>query len=88
MPQILITTSNDLKAKIFHTKNGEFIDELKQGSIKEKTVPIGIVYKVSDPFNTKEIDENEEIKIMRKEVQNKKLENVEEVENQHSIILY
>jgi hypothetical protein len=52
-PKILITTGNDLHVKLFSAENGEFIDELKQSSEKNKEYPLGIKYYLTDPFVSK-----------------------------------
>lgn len=52
-PKIIISTSHDLKVKLFNAKNGTFIDELKQGANKYPPVPIGIKYKGVDPITSK-----------------------------------
>lgn len=51
-PNILITTSHDLRVKIFNADDGIFIDELKQGANKFPSVPIGIKYKGVDPITS------------------------------------
>lgn len=51
-PKILITTSHDLRVKIFKVSDGSFIDELKQGANKYPPVPIGIKYKGVDPITS------------------------------------
>lgn len=52
-PSVFITTSNDRKVKIFNAIDGEFIDELKQISSKEKDTPIGLQFDYADPFQSK-----------------------------------
>ena len=52
-PKILITTGNDLHVKLFSAENGEYIDELKQSSEKNKEYPLGIKYYLTDPFVSK-----------------------------------
>ena len=52
-PEILVTTSNDRRVKLFKPDNGNYIDELKQLSQKEKEAPIGIRYYIADPFVSK-----------------------------------
>jgi hypothetical protein len=51
-PNILITTSNDHRIKIFSADTGEFLDELKQIANKYNSVPIGIIYKGTDPITS------------------------------------
>ena len=69
-PNILISTSNDLKVRIFEASTGTLQDELKQISCKYKPVPIGIKYHVSDPFKSKYEQEHKEYVIMRKDIGN------------------
>jgi WD40 repeat protein len=52
-PPILLTTSQDLRVKIFDSKSGIYIDELKQSANKYPHVPIGIKYKGVDPITSK-----------------------------------
>jgi len=52
-PNILLSTSNDLRVKLYSAENGEYIDELKQISNKFNPVPIGIKYTGTDPINSK-----------------------------------
>ena len=68
-PRIIITTSYDLKIKIFSANNGEYKDEFKQISNRTKPVPIGIKYYILDPFG--EEDTSYEPKyIYRKDISN------------------
>ena len=67
-PNILISTSNDLKVRIFNASTGKLQDELKQISCKYKPVPIGIKYHVSDPFKSKHEQEYKEYTLMRSDV--------------------
>ena len=60
IPNIIISTSNDRKCKIFLAENGEFIDSLRQIASKYKDVPIGIEYYLADPFESKR-DKNNEV---------------------------
>jgi len=60
IPNILLSTSNDRKCKIFLAENGEYIDSLKQIASKYKDVPIGIEYFLADPFESKR-DKNKEV---------------------------
>ena len=53
-PRIIITTSYDLKIKIFSADNGKFKDEFKQIANRIKPVPIGIKYYLLDPFGEKD----------------------------------
>ena len=54
-PRIIITTSHDLKIKIFGADDGKYKDEFKQMANRIKPVPIGIKYYLLDPFG----EENE-----------------------------
>lgn len=71
MPNIIITTGNDRKVKIF-SENGNFIDEFKQSTEKIKEVPIGIKYYFSDPFISKrnENDIQKTGNVYRKDLEN------------------
>ena len=51
-PNIIITTSHDLRVKIFSADTGAYIDELKQISNKYNSVPIGIKYREMDPISS------------------------------------
>jgi hypothetical protein len=83
-PKIIITTSNDLKIKIFDAKTGVFKDELRQISIKYKPIPIGIRYRVNDPFKSKSEQVYEDHIIMRSQLDTLNKENMEDIENQQS----
>jgi len=52
-PNLIISTSHDLKVKLFMAENGTFIDELKQIANKYNSVPIGIIYRGEDPITSK-----------------------------------
>ena len=49
-PQIIISTSHDLRIKAFAVSNGEYKDEFKQNANNYKSIPIGIKYYLLDPF--------------------------------------
>ena len=49
-PRIIITTSHDLRIKIFGADDGKYKDEFKQIANRIKPVPIGIKYFLLDPF--------------------------------------
>ena len=57
-PQIILSTSNDRTVKLFNYKTGEYIDSLKQASIKYSPIPIAIEYIKNNPF-LKDVDEIE-----------------------------
>ena len=57
-PQIILSTSNDRTVKLFDYKTGEYIDSLKQVSIKYNPIPIAIEYIKNNPF-LKDVDEIE-----------------------------
>ena len=68
-PRIIVTTSYDLKIKIFSADNGKYKDEFKQIANRIKPVPIGIKYYLLDPFGEK--DTNSEPKYFyRKDIIN------------------
>ena len=51
-PNLIITTSHDLKVKLFLADTGVYIDELKQIANKYNSVPIGIIYRGEDPITS------------------------------------
>ena len=53
-PRIIITTSHDLRIKIFGADDGKYKDEFKQIANRIKPVPIGIKYFLLDPFGEEE----------------------------------
>jgi len=53
-PRIIITTSHDLRIKIFAADDGKFQDEFKQSANRTKPVPVGIKYYLLDPFGEEE----------------------------------
>ena len=57
-PHIIISTSTDRKCKIFSSKDGLFIDELRQVASKYKDIPIGIQYYFADPFESKRLKDD------------------------------
>ena len=68
-PRIIVTTSYDLKIKIFSADNGKYKDEFRQIANKIRPIPIGIKYYILDPFGKK--DNNSEAKYLyRKDLLN------------------
>ena len=63
-PSIVITTSNDKTVKLIDLKTGQYIDTLKQVSIKFNSVPIGIKYLKENPF----IKSDDDIQKDKKEI--------------------
>ena len=57
-PKIIITTSNDKTVKLLELKTGQYIETLKQGSIKYNSVPIGIKFLKDNPFISKQEKDN------------------------------
>ena len=57
-PKIILSTCTDRTVKLFNSENGEYIDSLKQISIKYNPIPIGIEYIKNNPF-LNEVDEIE-----------------------------
>ena len=51
-PNVILSTSHDLRVKLYKANTGEYIDDLKQGSNKIHSVPIGIKYKGVDPITS------------------------------------
>jgi WD40 repeat protein len=69
-PNIIITTGNDLRVKLFSAENGAYIDEFMQSSDNLREYPIGLRYYYSDPFVSK-INADEKIKsdtVFRKDI--------------------
>ena len=69
-PNIIITTGNDRRVKLFSAEDGAYIDEFKQSSDNLREYPIGLRYYYSDPFVSK-INDNEVIKsdtVFRKDI--------------------
>jgi hypothetical protein len=69
-PNIIITSGNDRRVKLFSAKDGAYIDEFKQSSDNLREYPIGLRYYYSDPFVSK-INDNEVIKtgtVFRKDI--------------------
>jgi hypothetical protein len=54
-PNTLITTSHDLKIKLFSADTGEFFDEFRHISNKYSSVPIGIKYRGADPITSNDL---------------------------------
>ena len=49
-PKIILSTGNDRNVKLFDYETGEYIDSLKQVSIKYNPIPIAIEYIKNNPF--------------------------------------
>jgi hypothetical protein len=64
-PEIILSTSNDRTVKLFNLYTGEFIDSLKQVSIKYNPVPIAIEYIKNNPFlkDVEEIEKKSKIEL-------------------------
>ena len=58
-PEIILSTSNDRTVKLFNYQTGEYIDSLKQASIKYSPIPIAIEYIKNNPF-LEDVDEIEQ----------------------------
>ena len=61
-PKIIISTSNDKTVKLLDFYTGNYIDSLKQISIKFNPIPIGIKYSKENPFVPKARDDNNDDK--------------------------
>ena len=68
-PRIIITTSHDLRIKIFGADDGKYKDEFKQIANRIKPVPIGIKYYLLDPFGEEEAS-GEPFYFKRKDITN------------------
>ena len=57
-PKIILSTGNDRNVKLFNYETGDYIDSLKQVSIKYNPIPIAIEYIKNNPFleDVKEIE--------------------------------
>ena len=53
-PRIIVTTSHDLRIKIFGADDGKYQDEFKQIANRTKPIPIRIKYYLLDPFGEEE----------------------------------
>ena len=64
-PKIILSTGNDRNVKLFNYENGEYIDSLKQASIKYNPIPIAIEYIKNNPFleDVKEIEKKSNIEL-------------------------
>ena len=64
-PEVILSTSNDRTVKLFHLYTGEYIDSLKQVSIKYNPVPIAIEYIKNNPFlkDVEEIEKKSKIEL-------------------------
>ena len=68
-PRIIITTSHDLRIKIFGADDGKYKDEFKQIANRIKPVPVGIKYYLLDPFGEEEAS-GEPFYFKRKDITN------------------
>ena len=69
-PNIIITTGNDRRVKLFSAEDGAYIDEFMQSSDNSREYPIGLRYYYSDPFVSK-INTDDKIKsntVFRKDI--------------------
>lgn len=80
-PNIIISTSHDLKVKIFKADTGEYIDELKQISNKYLSIPIGIKFKGIDPISKVPYEKT----VMRDEISSTRLgiDSLDEIESKN-----
>jgi WD40 repeat protein len=68
-PRIIVTSSYDLKIKIFSADTGKYKDEFKQIANRIKPIPIGIKFFILNPFGEKDIN-SEARYIYRKDIAN------------------
>ena len=68
-PRIIVTTSHDLRIKIFGADDGKYKDEFKQIANRIKPVPIGIKYYLLDPFGEEDTS-GEPLHFYRKDILN------------------
>ena len=82
-PNIIMTTGNDSRVKLFYANDGKYIDELNQQNEKNKEYPLGIKYYLTDPFISRiPIDKNQtEHVIYRKDIKNFKYSKVRNILN-------
>ena len=80
-PNIIITTGNDSRVKLFYANDGRYIDELSQQSEKNKEYPLGIKYYLTDPFVSKISSKNNQVEhiIYRKDIKNFKYSKVRNI---------
>ncbi len=64
-PKIILSTGNDRNVKLFSYETGEYIDSLKQISIKHNPIPIAIQYIKNNPFleDVKDIEKKSNIEL-------------------------
>ena len=64
-PKIILSTGNDRNVKLFNYETGEYIDSLKQVSIKHNPIPIAIEYIKNNPFldDVKEIEKKSNMEL-------------------------
>ena len=88
-PQIILSTSNDRTVKLFNYKTGEYIDSLKQASIKYNPIPIAIEYIKNNPFlkDVDEIEKKSKIELYDTEsiLKLKELKKIKNINNTESI---
>ena len=68
-PRIIITTSHDLRIKIFEAETGKYQDEFRQISNRIKPVPIGIKFYLLDPFSDDSKIKSEPLYFYRKDIE-------------------
>ena len=68
IPEIIISTSNDKKVKLTELKTGKYIETLKQISIRNNPIPIGIKYLKENPFKPSEKNKKEYNTIYLKDI--------------------
>ena len=83
IPNIIITTGNDSRVKLFGANDGKYIDELTQQSEKNKEYPLGIKYYLTDPFVSKIPSSSNQVEhiIYRKDIKNFKYNRVRNILN-------
>ena len=64
-PKIILSTGNDRNVKLFNYETGDYIDSLKQISIKYNPIPIAIEYIKNNPFleDVKEIEKKSQMQL-------------------------
>ena len=90
IPKIIISTSNDKTVKLLDFYTGEYIESLKQISIKYNSIPIGIKYLKDNPFVLKTINEQNENNnhIGQKNKKNEKKQEEKKSKNGNYNIIY
>ena len=81
-PNFIITTSHDLRIKLFSADDGKYFDELKQISNKYPPIPIGIKYRGYDPISKTIYDKT----VWRRDLHEINIRSVDDIQGENSKI--